>query len=1304
MGINKTLFYIVLVLTLSLSTLAITPQSSFNFRNYYNLTGGYVVQSSYFCIGASCIGDWQVLNETSKITQDNNSLNTLILRVNSINGTVVNQGLLINDIQSNVTQINNNLQSEITNRANADTVLQNQINLKLNITDQRYNDTLLIISVNNSLNQETISRINNDSYLQAQINNVSAYNDTNVNNRITSVNNSLNQEIIARQGNDTALQNNINLKLNITDQRYNETGLINSLNNTKAGTGNCAAGKFVVNTTTNGIQCDTPVGEIYTNGTGLTLLNNQFNISNTYIQQFNSTSLINSLNNSINNVNTSTNIKSLGFNLTTELKSYFDSLYYSITNPNQFINNTVNNLNNYYLKNQTYNQTEVNNLLSNINSSNNNSINVLNQSLQNEINARIGNDTEIRNSLNNTNNTLNNNVTNLQNQITSIGNWTKDRVNYYNSTTSDNRFINVAGDTMTGTLGVTNINFSQTPTITCANASIGQLFYDINEKALSYKVNGICLQIGEELYIPATNKLGFQINNGQAVYINGAQGSQATVNLTNANSEATSFVIGLATEDCGINAQCKFTVSGMVHDVDTSSWTEGTRLYISTVNGNLTSTRPLAPLYGAFVGTVIYQHGTQGIILVTPRNGYKLDELHDVLITNNIVNNILQWNGTVWKNVAPYWLNMSDQRYNDTLLINNVNTSNNILQLYASVQKDPQGFPHTDSSTANTKSTLNFTDATRNFTITPVGANYTYYIAGRLVTQTSVKSLNITNLSGTHFIYFDTDNNLYETQSFTNSLLCDKVLVAIVYWNAPRNLRYMMNDERHTNFMECQVHGYLHEHLGTQYDSGLSPQNITVGGSSALNTSAQISTTAGDISDEDYTHNINAYTFPGNYRVYYQLGATGNWSFKQDNFPFIYSGDASGFVGTSGRAAFNLNTGGVWSLSTAGNGNHVLFHVFATNSFKNTTDMIVIEGQNQYSSSALATTGATTEISNIRAASLFSVEYKPLYSFIIQTTTAASNGPKSVIVAPSTGGQFIDWRTSNLNGATGTSVGGTVTLVDSGTGLTGGPITGSGTLSIDNTYIQGFNDTLRIDSINSTLQSEITNRQNNESDIRTSIDNNYTNLNNKITSIGNWTLDKTNYNTTAQNNNLYYSITNPSNFYNSSTIPSYALLTYVQSLGNWSADKSSYTLLTTFNSIGNWSSDRSSYTNTTTLYSTFTNKTYADSTYATYTALSGNMTLAYNNDSTLSSRITSIGNWSADKTSYNTTTQLDGRYLQNNTAVKFTNITNTGNINMSATKWYQGVWNNGNFSGMCYNSTNIIIGTKFNATAQGCSQ
>lgn len=226
---------------------------------------------------------------------------------------------------------------------------------------------------------------------------------------------------------------------------------------------------------------------------------------------------------------------------------------------------------------------------------------------------------------------VNTNTTNLYSNFANITNI------YSNYTRSNNLSVNF-------------VNFDQLPTVDCANATQGMLFFSAHDKALSYKVNGICLQIGEEEYVTVVNKLSTQIDNCKVVYINGAQGNRPTVNYSNDIFEKNSYLLGLATQDIAVNTEGKITVHGLVHDCDTSAWPEGTILYLSQISGNLTSVKDPAPFHSNMVGFVISQHAVQGTILVAPTLGFELDELHDVKIVNASKGDLLTYNGSLWLN------------------------------------------------------------------------------------------------------------------------------------------------------------------------------------------------------------------------------------------------------------------------------------------------------------------------------------------------------------------------------------------------------------------------------------------------------------------------------------------------------------------------------------------------------------------------------------------------------------------------------------------------------------------------------
>ncbi|MCX8158888.1 MAG: YfhO family protein [Candidatus Pacearchaeota archaeon] len=143
---------------------------------------------------------------------------------------------------------------------NVNSSLWSSINLKLNENDQRYNETILVLSVNKTSN----------------IMSLGFYNKTEVNNLIlSSTNLSFNQsltdmlyypitnprefvnrtEVSAYNDSSLILVVNSSLWGYIVLNENSWNSVFNVSYDSKAGTGNCPSGKFVVNVTKNGVEC-----------------------------------------------------------------------------------------------------------------------------------------------------------------------------------------------------------------------------------------------------------------------------------------------------------------------------------------------------------------------------------------------------------------------------------------------------------------------------------------------------------------------------------------------------------------------------------------------------------------------------------------------------------------------------------------------------------------------------------------------------------------------------------------------------------------------------------------------------------------------------------------------------------------------------------------------------------------------------------------------------------------------------------------------------------------------------------------
>jgi hypothetical protein len=154
--------------------------------------------------------------------------------------------------------------------------------------------------------------------------------------------------------------------------------------------------------------------------------------------------------------------------------------------------------------------------------------------------------------------------------------------------------------------------------------------------------------------IAVVNKTGTSIPKGTAVYINGAQGSRATIDLALGDTNlTTSLVIGLTSQAIADNATGYVIVIGEISGIDTSAFVNGDRVYVSpTIPGGLTEIIPVSPNNAMFVGTVTNSHATQGKIVINIVYATKLDRLLDVAIVTPSDRSLLFYNNatSLWEN------------------------------------------------------------------------------------------------------------------------------------------------------------------------------------------------------------------------------------------------------------------------------------------------------------------------------------------------------------------------------------------------------------------------------------------------------------------------------------------------------------------------------------------------------------------------------------------------------------------------------------------------------------------------------
>jgi hypothetical protein len=217
-----------------------------------------------------------------------------------------------------------------------------------------------------------------------------------------------------------------------------------------------------------------------------------------------------------------------------------------------------------------------------------------------------------------------------------------------------------------------------------------------------------------------------------------------------------------------------------------------------------------------------------------------------------------------------------------------------------------------------TESTMSFNAGSRTFSIAPSGSSFDYYLRGTKIVRTTSTGVVIPDTTGTHYIYFDSDRQLKSSLSaweFTDN----KAFVATVYWRAGGAVPALLTDERHGIAMDWATHRYLHNTVGTRYESGLT---------GTFQNNGLFTVTAGVVHDEDLRFSIPQQK---NTRILYRDGSSQSIS------------DASGSLLIKESAGVIQYDDGDGTPAAVGTNAYVAYWVFATNEVTN--PVLVVMGQ-----------------------------------------------------------------------------------------------------------------------------------------------------------------------------------------------------------------------------------------------------------------------------------------------------------------------------------------------------------------------
>lgn len=202
--------------------------------------------------------------------------------------------------------------------------------------------------------------------------------------------------------------------------------------------------------------------------------------------------------------------------------------------------------------------------------------------------------------------------------------------------------------------GIDKIDFT-TGNLTNPPFQPGRLYYDINTFDLQYNtvVNGVSMNLGQQLVVKVKNDSLATINKGKLVRIVGGLGNNPTISTASWDSDGFSAnTLGMMMNTVAHNDFGYVILNGVLIGVDTNSFSAGQVLYLSS-SGDYTNIKPVAPKHTVSIGEVIrVGNSSVGSVFINISNGYEIGELHDVSASAAVNGDLLIYDSasSIWKN------------------------------------------------------------------------------------------------------------------------------------------------------------------------------------------------------------------------------------------------------------------------------------------------------------------------------------------------------------------------------------------------------------------------------------------------------------------------------------------------------------------------------------------------------------------------------------------------------------------------------------------------------------------------------
>lgn len=142
------------------------------------------------------------------------------------------------------------------------------------------------------------------------------------------------------------------------------------------------------------------------------------------------------------------------------------------------------------------------------------------------------------------------------------------------------------------------------------------------------------------------------LNRGEVVYLYGSNGDRASVKRANNKGDsASSKTFGFVRENILAGGIGYITTQGQIGKLNLGAYTAGQTIYLDSIAGQFTATKPSAPYHLVTLGVIERANNGNGLIYVKPANGFELDELHNVQLNGTKKYSLLYYDSTnkLWK-------------------------------------------------------------------------------------------------------------------------------------------------------------------------------------------------------------------------------------------------------------------------------------------------------------------------------------------------------------------------------------------------------------------------------------------------------------------------------------------------------------------------------------------------------------------------------------------------------------------------------------------------------------------------------